>query len=150
MSLDPTKIFTYQETPRIDIKLPVEIMEYYRVFPQPAITDEFVENIRHGIREPLRIITDGTRAVLRDGHHRLAAQRREGIITALPVHVVPNWLGNLYVGEFEPPDLESALGRWLDRNEAFTHTDHTQDEVTRNDRLRLVDCSCGATWREAL
>jgi hypothetical protein len=150
VSLDPTKIFTYKETPRIDIKLPVEIMEYYRVFPQPQVTDEFVDSIRHGIREPLRIITDGTRAVLRDGHHRLAAMRREGMTVALPVHVVPNWLGNLYVDEYEPPYLESALARWLDRNEVFIHLDHTQTVLANNDRLRHIACSCGADWRESL
>lgn len=150
MSLDPTKIFTYQETPRIDLKVPVEVMEYYRVFPQPVVDDALVADIvTNGIREPLRIITDGTRAVLRDGHHRLAAMRKKDITTSLPVHVVPNWLGNLYVDEFTPPDVEPVLGRWLANNEAFTHTGHNQISLATNERLRHVRCLCGANWRES-
>jgi hypothetical protein len=150
MGLDPTKIFTYQEPARIDLKIPVEVMEYYRVFGQPAITDAFVDDVRHGIREPLRIVTDGSRAVLRDGHHRLAAVRRLGMTVALPVHVVPNWLGNLYVDEFAPPGVEPILKRWLADNETFVHTGHTQTELSTNDRCRHIACSCGADWRESL
>jgi len=149
--LDPAKIFTYQETPRIDLKIPPDVLEYYRVFSSPAITEAFVDDVRGGIREPLRIITDGDRAVLRDGHHRLAAIRKLKMSIALPVHVVPNWLGNLYVGVNEPPGVEPVLARWLNENEdVFTHVDHTQELLAENARLRHVGCSCGADWRESL
>lgn len=149
--LDPAKIFTYQETPRIDLKIPVEVMEYYRVFPQPTVTDDFVADVGHGIREPLRIITDGDRAVLRDGHHRLAAMRKLRKTISVPVHVVPNWLGNLYVDEYAPPGVEPVLARWLNENEdKFAHVEHTQELLEENTRLRHVGCSCGADWRESL
>lgn len=151
MTLDPTRILTYQEPARIDLKIPKDVMEFYRVFPQVTVTDEFVTDIReNGIREPLRIMTDGTRAVLRDGHHRLRAAQQTHL-AAVPVHVVPNWLGNLYDDPaFAPPDVELCLFRWLKDNRSFLHVGHQQVEVGRNDRLIHFDCSCGATWRQQL
>lgn len=140
-------VLSYFERPRIDLHLMPELVDYYRVFGDPPVTDAFVADIeRNGILEPLRIYTNGTTGVLRDGHHRLVAARRLGL-SSVPVHIVPNWLQRLYDG-FPLPELDPVVSTWLADNLDFTHQSHFQKRIQCNRRLSQVRCSCGAHWRE--
>lgn len=146
--VDITRVLSYTEPPRVDLHLPVLTVEYYRLFPEPPVPSDLFADIRaNGIRSPLRIYTNGVKAVLRDGHHRLYVARALGFDT-VPVHVIPNWLEKVYVG-YGLPDLEDRLATWLNEHmDYFCHEDHIQKRKTCNVRMTAVTCSCGATWRE--
>ncbi len=145
--LEAKRVTNYFEPPRIDIELPTEIVDYYRVFPQPPISDELVKDIAaHGITNPLRIYTNGGQGVLRDGHHRLGVALQLGLDT-MPVHLVPNWLGKTYF-EYKLPRLEPLVEEWLRGNLDFAHEGHQNKRVDLNKRLTEVHCCCGARWRE--
>lgn len=145
--VDFGRVLSYFERPRIDLQLLTSLVDYYRVFDDPPVSEELVADIEaHGIREPLRIYTNGVTGVLRDGHHRLVAARRLEL-TSVPVHIVPNWLQRLYDGYPLPP-LEPVVSTWLADNLDFTHRSHLQKRVECNKRLTQVVCSCGAHWRE--
>jgi ParB-like nuclease family protein len=137
----------YHEPSRIDLELPTEVVDYYRVFPKPSVTTELVEDIAlNGIKQPIRIYTNGSKGVLRDGHHRLVIAQQLGL-SMLPVHLVPNWLEKTYV-DYDLPELEPMVSNWLEERVDFTHQTHRTKRLELNKRLTQVSCSCGANWRE--
>lgn len=147
--IDSSRVLRYDDNPRVDLEMPVEIAEYYRVFEEPDVPDVLRESVaRDGIISPLSIFTNGVKAVLRDGHHRLALARDTGM-TTVPVQVIPNWLDRLY-DTYRLPEVESVLRGWTEANPEFGHTGHETERTPCNLRLEQVVCSCGATWREAV
>jgi hypothetical protein len=145
--LNPGVVKLYRAPARVDIELPTEVVDYYRVFPAPLVTNEFVDDIVvNGIENPIRIYTNGTKAVLRDGHHRLVAAQILGM-DKMPVHIVPDWLQQTYV-DYELPELEPRLTGWLKSHLDFTHQGHQAKRAEINKMVTKVYCSCGADWRE--
>lgn len=145
--LDPSVVKLYRAPARVDIGLPTGVVDYYRVFPNPDITDDFHADITsNGIKNPIRIYTNGTHAVLRDGHHRLVAAHKVGLKT-MPVHIVPDWLQHTYA-DYNLPELEPLLANWLRDNLDFAHQGHQAKRAEVNKMVTQVFCSCGATWRE--
>lgn len=143
-----TRAFGYQEPPRVDLELPVDVVEYYRVFPHPPISDELREDFEiNGITEPIRIYTDGQRGVLRDGRHRLRWAQQARIPT-LTAQIVPNFLGKVYQ-DYTLPLLEGTLSSWLTENLDYSHTDHRMLRVSVDKRITKVSCSCGQDWKES-
>jgi hypothetical protein len=141
------EVMNYTSPARIDLQLPVDVVDYYRVFPEPPVTEIFKQEIGEvGIQQPLRIYVNGRKGVLRDGHHRLKVAKDLGL-DLLPVHVVPNWLERTYV-DYELPDLEEHLTSWLADNLDFTHTGHKIRRTEANKRVTQAYCECGAHWRE--
>lgn len=141
------RVMNFEVAARVDLDLPVAIVDYYRVFPDPPVTKEFVADIQRGIKNPLRIYTNGNKGVLRDGHHRLVGAKQLGIEN-LPVHIVPNWLERTY-DDYELPEVEHYLAGWLLDNIDFIHTNHKTRRTEVNKRLSTVYCECGAQWRES-
>jgi hypothetical protein len=138
----------YASSVRIDLQLPLAVAQYYRVFAEPAVPNALRESVAtHGFLRPLAVYTDGTHAVLRDGHHRLAVARELGLIT-VPVSISPNWLTRLY-DEFTLPVIEPLLATWLEANPGFGHAEHVVSRAQANPRVIRASCSCGSTWRES-
>ena len=110
-----TRPVRHEEDWHIDLELPTETVEYYRVFPDPKeISQELADDIAaNGIQRPVRIYTNGTRGVLRDGHHRLAIAKSQGI-TRMSAQIVANLL-NPYTEDL--PALEPAVKGWLVQEE---------------------------------
>lgn len=146
-TIDVPRVVRYHDRPRVDLQLPLSVADHYRVFEEPDAPDSLQESVQDiGIRIPLRIYTNGARAVLRDGHHRLVVARRLGLET-VPVQVVPNWLDRLY-DAYELPEIEPLLAGWLEANPLFGHDGHDMVRTESNVRISSTVCSCGATWRE--
>jgi hypothetical protein len=142
------KVMSYYAPARVDLELPTEVVDYYRVFPEPNVSNLLVKDIQNnGIRNPVRLYTNGYRGVLRDGHHRLVVAKRSGI-THMPVHVIPNWLEKTYIS-YSLPRLESLVSQWLENSLDFTHQSHNTSRVQLNKRITHIKCSCGAHWRES-
>lgn len=138
---------SYTAPARVDLQLPVDVVDYYRVFPEPPVTEILKQEIAEfGIQNPLRIYVNGRKGVLRDGHHRLKIAKDLGL-DLVPVHVVPNWLERTYV-DYDLPDLEEHLTSWLADNLDFTHQGHRQRRTELNKRVTEAFCDCGAYWRE--
>lgn len=148
MTLVVDRVKLYHAPARVDIELPTAVVDGYRVFDDPLVSEEFVEDIRaNGIQNPIRIYTNGVKGVLRDGHHRLVVARRLGL-KKMPVHVVPDWLQQTYP-DYELPELDPRLIGWLRNNLDFTHRGHQAKRAQVNRCVTIVRCSCGADWREA-
>jgi hypothetical protein len=138
----------YREPPRVDLELPVGVVDYYRVFPSPEVTDELREDIRaNGVRDPIRIYTDGRRGVLRDGAHRLRIAYQLGIPT-LATQIVPNFLGKVY-DDYTVPVLEGVLTDWLAENLDYGHAEHRTIRWSVDKYVTKVSCSCGQAWTES-
>jgi hypothetical protein len=121
-------------------------VEHYRVFSRPTVSAEFISDIKvNGVTNQLRIYTNGRRAVLRDGHHRLVVAQQIGI-SFLPVHVIPDAL-RIYAG-YSLAAVDSVLEEWLIENDdKFYHRGHRSCRQVLNSRLTRTICDCGAEWR---
>jgi hypothetical protein len=102
------------------LHLPIDVVHHYREFDRPYDANtRMLERIigDQGIRQPLRISTDGTHALLHEGNHRLHAARRLGL-THLPVQVTLEKPGDVMRnnGARPPAPLEPVLADWVDRN----------------------------------
>ncbi len=73
-----------------DLMMPTRTAGQYRMTTQPTyppVAKEFLEDIRlHGIKTPIEIRTDGTKAYVADGEHRLEAAEALGL-PQVPVRV---------------------------------------------------------------
>lgn len=137
----------YTAPARVDLQLPVDVVDYYRVFPNPSVSDSLTADIAaNGIKNPLRIYTNGKQGVLRDGHHRLVVAKQLEMVT-MDVHIVPNWLERTYI-DYDLPPVEPILAEWLRDNLDFTHQGHQQRRTELNRRVTEAFCDCGAYWRE--
>jgi len=146
--IEITRVVRFEQISRVDLELPTGVVDSYRVWKEPPVPQELLDDITAvGIREPLRLFTDGVHAVLRDGHHRLVVAKQLGLAT-LPVHVMPNHLGGVYDDVTLTP-IDELLARWLEANEFdFNHSSHTYHKAPMSPRAIQVACSCGASWWE--
>lgn len=106
--------------------LPIDVVHHYREFDRPH--DEVLHRVisRQGIREPLKISTDGVHGTLIEGNHRLEVARRMGM-SHLPVRVFlerpgevmhnkPAEMLDLHPDYHNPAPLEPVLRDWIDKN----------------------------------
>jgi hypothetical protein len=102
------------------LMLPTDIAHHYREYDRPA-DDENTRMLTRviadqGIRQPLKISTDGTHAVLHEGNHRVNVARQLGI-SHVPVQVTLEKPGDIINNSgIDPIPLESVLGGWVDQN----------------------------------
>jgi hypothetical protein len=137
------RVYAYHEEPVCHLKLPTEVVEYYRGFPSRGVEDDLLALVRHdGILTPLAIYTNGDIGYLGDGHHRLAVAQRLGI-TEMPIQVIPDKM------RWYPPlgarNLEHVLYSWAAHHP--WHSGHHQ-ECTAIRKAYLMRCDCGAYWKE--
>lgn len=108
----------YRQTPddssTAHLWLPTHVLDHYREHdrePSEALQDSI---FREGVKQPVRISTDGTHALLHEGNHRLAAAKSQGI-RHLPVQVTldPEVHSN---GGRPPQKMEPMLGNWVTDN----------------------------------
>lgn len=109
--------------------LPIDVVHHYREFDRPYDKNtQMIERVirDQGIRQPLRISTDGTHGMLIEGNHRLHAARRLGM-THLPVQVYLEGPGEVmgrktqdmldaHPGYHNPAPLEPVLADWINKN----------------------------------
>jgi hypothetical protein len=96
--------------------LPVAVAHHYREYDRPH--DDVLGQViaEQGIRQPLRISTDGTHATLHEGNHRLEVAKRLGL-THVPVQVTLEKPGDIIHNGGRPPvPLEPHLGDWIAQN----------------------------------
>lgn len=101
---------------RPHLMLPTEIAHHYREYDRPY--DEGLGRViaDQGIRQPLRISTDGTHAIMHEGNHRLEVAKRLGI-SHVPVQVTLEKPGDVVNnGGRSPVPLEEHLGNWVNQN----------------------------------
>jgi hypothetical protein len=102
------------------LMLPTDIAHHYREYDRP-VDDENTRMLTRviadqGIRQPLKISTDGTHAVLHEGNHRVNVARQLGI-SHVPVQVTLEKPGDIINNSgIDPIPLESVLGGWVDQN----------------------------------
>ena len=104
------------ESLRPHLMLPTEVAHHYREYDRPY--DDVLGRVigDQGIRQPLRISTDGTHATLHEGNHRLEVARRMGI-SHVPVQVTLEKPGEVINNGGRPPvPLEPHLGDWVRQN----------------------------------
>lgn len=109
--------------------LPIDVVHHYREFDRPYDANtRMVQRViaDQGIRQPLKISTDGTHAMLIEGNHRLHAARQLGM-THLPVQVFlekpgevmgkkhPDMLAT-HPDYHDPAPLEPVLSDWIKDN----------------------------------
>jgi hypothetical protein len=102
------------------LMMPTDAVHHYREYDRPydANTQMLERVIRdQGIRQPLKISTDGTHAMLIEGNHRLAVAKKLGI-KQLPVQVFVEKPGEVMTNsrESQPVPLEPVLGDWIKQN----------------------------------
>lgn len=98
------------------LMLPIGAAHHYREYDRPY--DDVLGQViaDQGIRQPLRISTDGTHATMHEGNHRLEIAKRLGL-THVPVQVTLEKPGEVINNGGRPPaPLESHLGDWVDQN----------------------------------
>lgn len=102
------------------LMLPTDIAHHYREYDRPD--DENTQMLKRviadqGIRQPLKISTDGTHAVMIEGNHRLNVARQLGM-SHVPVQVFMEKPGEVMTNESysKPVPLEPVLGNWIDKN----------------------------------
>ena len=102
------------------LMLPTDIAHHYREFDRPD--DENTQMLKRvigdqGIRQPLKISTDGTHALMIEGNHRLNVARQLGM-SHVPVQVFMEKPGEVMTNESysKPVPLEPHLGDWIDQN----------------------------------
>lgn len=102
------------------LMLPTDIAHHYREFDRPD--DENTQMLKRviadqGIRQPLKISTDGTHALMIEGNHRLNVARQLGI-SHVPVRVFVEKPGEVMANESysKPVPLEPHLGEWINQN----------------------------------
>lgn len=142
---------------KADLKLATEAVARYVATEQPdrRRIDLMVENdiAQNGVQSPLLLKTNGTLAVLADGHVRIAIARKLGI-KKLPVQIVPdNFRRMRHHGGYAP--LDTALSDWV-RDNLWSHEGHDvvrhvvgggPGSITAN-KYAKCECSCGAHWKE--
>ena len=103
-----------------DVMIPTHVLDHYREYSHPY--DHKLEEIirEQGIREPVRISTNGTHAIISEGNHRLDIAQKLGI-PAVPARVYVNkdiargdTNGN--DGGRPPAPLEPFLKKFIDTN----------------------------------
>lgn len=98
------------------LMLPIGAAHHYREYDRPY--DDVLGQViaDQGIRQPLRISTDGTHATMHEGNHRLEIAKRLGL-THVPVQVTLEKPGEvIHNGGRPPAPLEKHLGEWVDQN----------------------------------
>jgi len=102
------------------LMLPTDIAHHYREYDRPD--NENTQMLKRviadqGIRQPLKISTDGTHALMIEGNHRLNVARQLGI-SHVPVQVFMEKPGEVMTNESysKPVPLEPVLGDWIDKN----------------------------------
>lgn len=102
------------------LMLPTDIAHHYREYDRPD--DENTQMLKRviadqGIRQPLKISTDGTHAVMIEGNHRLNVARQLGM-SHVPVQVFMEKPGEVMTNESysKPVPLEPVLGDWIGKN----------------------------------
>ena len=101
---------------RPHLMLPIGSAHHYREYDRPY--DDVLGQViaDQGIRQPLRISTDGTHATMHEGNHRLEVAKRLGL-THVPVQVTLEKPGEVINNGGRPPaPLEGHLGEWVDQN----------------------------------
>lgn len=105
---------------RPHLMLPTEIAHHYREYDRPD--DENTQMLRRvigdqGIRQPLKISTDGTYAILHEGNHRVNVARQLGM-SHVPVQVHLEKPGEVMTNSegSRPVLLEPVLGDWVQQN----------------------------------
>lgn len=103
------------------LMLPTDIARHYREHDRP-VDDENTRMLTRviadqGIRQPLRISTDGTHAILHEGNHRVTVARQLGM-SHVPVQVTLEKPGEIMTNSeaSRPVPLESVLGDWVNQN----------------------------------
>jgi hypothetical protein len=135
-------VYAYHEDPVCHLKLPTDVVEYYRGFEGRHVEQPLLVDIRkHGILTPLLIYTNGNMGYLGDGHHRLAVAHRLGI-TELPIQVIPDKI------RWYPPrgvrNLEHVLFSWVAHHP--WHEGHRQERIPIK-KAYVVRCDCKAHWK---
>ncbi len=102
------------------LMLPTEVAHHYREYDRPR--DENTRMLERvigdqGIRQPLRISTDGSHAMLIEGNHRINVAHRLGI-SHVPVQVYLEKPGEVMTNSegSRPVPLEPVLGDWITQN----------------------------------
>jgi hypothetical protein len=144
---------------KADLTIPTDAVAHYATHRPGPLRGDFQPlefSIRNdGVRQPLRIATDGVWGVLTDGHHRLRIARQLGV-KKLPVQVVPDNMRRMSY-KYGRAALEPFLAEWIPEH-LWVHTTH---EVIRrrvgspspaggivSSTYLRCDCSCGANWKE--
>ncbi len=103
------------------LMLPTDVAHHYREYDRP-VDDENTQMLRRviadqGIRQPLRISTDGTHAMLIEGNHRINVARSLGM-SHVPVQVHLEKPGEVMTNstDSKPVPLEPVLGDWVRQN----------------------------------
>ena len=103
------------------LMLPTDIAHHYREYDRPVDDENTAMLTRviadQGIRQPLRISTDGTHAILHEGNHRLTVARQLGM-SHVPVQVTLEKPGEIMTNSeaSRPVPLEPVLGEWVNQN----------------------------------
>lgn len=103
------------------LMLPLDAAHHYREYDRPQ-DDENMQVLRRvigdqGIREPLKISTDGSHAMLIEGNHRINVARQLGM-SHVPVRVYLEKPGEVMTNSetSRPVPLEPVLGNWIRQN----------------------------------
>lgn len=103
------------------LMLPTDIAHHYREYDRP-VDDENTQMLKRvigdqGIRQPLKISTDGTHAILHEGNHRVNVARQLGM-SHVPVQVHLEKPGEVMTNSegSRPVPLEPVLGDWVQQN----------------------------------
>jgi hypothetical protein len=136
-------VYAYHEAPICHLKLPIKVAEYYRGFPERAVEQPMLVDVRkHGILTPLQIYTNGHVGYLGDGHRRLNVAQKLGL-TELPIQIMPDMI------RWSPPlgvhDLEPVLYSWVLHHP--WHAGHHQERIAIK-KAYLMRCDCGSYWRQ--
>ena len=103
------------------LMLPTDIAHHYREYDRPVDDENTAMLTRviadQGIRQPLKISTDGTHAILHEGNHRLTVARQLGM-SHVPVQVTLEKPGEIMTNSADsrPVPLEPVLGEWVNQN----------------------------------
>lgn len=103
------------------LMLPTDIAHHYREYNRPVDDENTAMLTRviadQGIRQPLRISTDGTHAILHEGNHRLTVARQLGM-SHVPIQVTLEKPGEIMTNSAasRPVPLEPVLGEWVNQN----------------------------------
>lgn len=103
------------------LMLPTDIAHHYREYDRPVDDENTAMLTRviadQGIRQPLRISTDGTHAILHEGNHRLSVARQLGM-SHVPVQVTLEKPGEIMTNSADsrPVPLEPVLREWVKQN----------------------------------
>ena len=103
------------------LMLPTDIAHHYREYDRPVDDENTAMLTRviadQGIRQPLKISTDGTHAILHEGNHRVTVARQLGM-SHVPVQVHLEKPGEVMTNSAtsRPVPLEPVLGEWVNQN----------------------------------